>query len=311
MIDRYQTALSHIPPPGYGAGAHQSFLGVANYGVMVGVTPEQIAEDIRRHIPPGGRPVGDKEITDAVRKAIADHSGGTYTPKPRPKPVVSDGKLALQKIIDQAKITTEVDLWDASPIKLLDEPKKDPVLFLETLYKPTAKLFIDDRYGKRTIQTASSWGTHFKNGGKTAPHIIINPLTGLIGLTKSGEPSYRADSCIKDFPYCLAEFDTLSLEDQIKFWSAVKLPLVALIDTAGKSIHAFIDVQRLARVETAEQWQSEIKDRLYDRILKPLGVDGNCCNPARLSRLPGHFRQEKGAYQRLLWLSPEGRPVQC
>jgi hypothetical protein len=309
MIDRYQIALSHIPPPGYGAGAHQSFLGVANYGVMAGVTPEQIAEDIRRHVPPGGRQVGDKEITDAVRKAIADHSGGTYTPKPRPKPVVSDGKLALQKIIDQAKITTEVDLWEASPVRLLNDPKQDPALLLRTLYESTDKLFIDDRYGERTIQTADAWGTHFKNGGKTAPHIIINPLTGLMGLTKSGEPSYRADSCIKDFRYCLIEFDTLGREEQIKFWSAVKLPIVCLIDSGGKSIHSWIDVQRLARVETPEQWQTEIKSRLYDQILKPLGVDSACCNASRLSRLPGHLRQEKKSMQKILWLSPEGRPV--
>jgi hypothetical protein len=107
----------------------------------------------------------------------------------------------------------------------------------------------------------------------------------------------------------MAEFDGLCREDQIRFWSAVKLPIVALIDSGGKSIHAWLDVQKLAKVETPEQWQSEIKGRLYDRILTPLGVDSACSNPARLSRLPGYFRSEKQAWQRLLWLSPEGRPV--
>jgi hypothetical protein len=84
---------------------------------------------------------------------------------------------------------------------------------------------------------------------------------------------------------------------------------VALIDSAGKSIHAWLDVQKLAPVSTSEEWEKNIKNRLYDRLLTPLGVDGACSNPARLLRLPGHFREEKGKYQRLLWLSPEGRPI--
>jgi len=70
-----------------------------------------------------------------------------------------------------------------------------------------------------------------------------------------------------------------------------------------------VAVSKLVRVETLEQWQAQIKTRLYDRILTPLGIDGACSNPARLSRLPGHFRSEKGAWQRLLWLSAEGRPI--
>jgi hypothetical protein len=107
----------------------------------------------------------------------------------------------------------------------------------------------------------------------------------------------------------MAEFDTLSREDQIRFWSAVKLPIVALIDSGRRSIHAWIDVQKLATVETSDQWETEIKGRLYDRLLTPLGVDGACSNPARLSRLPGHYREEKQAWQRLLWLSPEGRSI--
>jgi hypothetical protein len=101
----------------------------------------------------------------------------------------------------------------------------------------------------------------------------------------------------------------MSREDQIKFWAAVKLPVCALIDSGGKSIHGWIDVQRLVNVDSPERWETEIKQRLYDRILKPMGVDGACSNPARLSRLPGHHRTEKEARQRILWLSAEGKTV--
>ena len=121
LLARYQDALPNIPSPG-GGGAHTAILGIANLGVMAGLTAEAIFQDLRRSVPSGKRKVSDREITDAINKALQDHNGGTFTPKARPAPVVNDGKAALQKIIDQAKITTEVDLWEASPIRLWEAP---------------------------------------------------------------------------------------------------------------------------------------------------------------------------------------------
>ena len=311
-INRYFQALSTIPAPG-GNGCHPALLSGANLGIFANLPPERIFNDLRQAIPPGGRRVNDREILDAVNKAIKDHQGGTFTPTPRPKPVVNDGKAALQRIIAQAEISTEVDLWENSPIRLLNDPKQDPVLLLQTLFKSDDLVWIGERHEpgilEKNIRTASAWDEYFQNGGATSEHIIINPLTGLLGLTKSGEPSYRADACIKDFRHCLVEFDTLSHEDQIKFWSAVKLPIVALIDSGGKSIHAWLDVKKLADVTTPDRWATEIKGRLYEQVLAPLGIDRACSNPARLSRLPGHLRQEKQSFQKFLWLSAEGRPV--
>lgn len=190
----------------------------------------------------------------------------------------------------------------------------DAILLLETLFQPDDPIWIGDRHqagvAGETIRTAAEWNTHFRAGGKTAPHIILNPLTGTATAKKIGDgETLRGDGNVSTYRYCMAEFDTLSREDQIRFWSAVKLPIIALIDSGGKSIHAWLQVSKIATVTTLEQWATEIKGRLYDRLLTPLGVDAACSNPARLSRLPGHFRTEKGAYQRLLWLSAEGRSI--
>jgi len=186
----------------------------------------------------------------------------------------------------------------------------DSILLLKTLFKPNDKVFIGERHDSDTIKTASEWITYFEKGGVTSPFIIINPLNGNAVPTKSGDKTtLRGDGNVTSYRYCMAEFDTISKEDQIKFWSAVKLPISALIHSGGRSIHAWIDVRKLAKVETLAQWQTEIKNRLYNQILIPLGVDAACSNPARLSRLPGHYRQEKQASQRLLWLSPEGRSI--
>jgi hypothetical protein len=109
----------------------------------------------------------------------------------------------------------------------------------------------------------------------------------------------------------VVEFDQLDRGLQIAFWSAARLPIVALIDSGGKSVHAWIAVQELGvEVATAEQWDAQIRRRLYG-LLTPMGADPACANPSRLSRLPGHYRAEKKTWQRVLWLSATGRPISC
>lgn len=120
IIDRYADNLSNPRPPG--TGCHGYIMSTANLGVMAGIDPQQIHDDLRQAIPPGNRRISGREISDAIRKAMSDIKGGTFTSRPRPEPVVKDGRAALQRIIDQAKIMTEVDLWEASPIRLMEAP---------------------------------------------------------------------------------------------------------------------------------------------------------------------------------------------
>ncbi|MEI6154755.1 MAG: hypothetical protein WCQ90_11775 [Deltaproteobacteria bacterium] len=120
IVEKYNYALQNIPPPG--CGCHVALLGVANLGVMAGLDGNQIFDDIRASIPQGNRNTPDKEIDDAIRKALNDHRAGTFTPKARPKPIVNNGKAALQRIISQGIYSDEYDLWDSSPIRLWCEP---------------------------------------------------------------------------------------------------------------------------------------------------------------------------------------------
>lgn len=311
-LDRYLGNLSNPRRPG--TGCHSWIMSTANLGILSGKDPNEIHNEIRLSIPEGSRLIKDREIADAINKALSDHQSGTYTPRPRPAPTVKDGKAALQRIISKGTYSDEVDVWEASPRRIWVEPKDCAALLLSTLYASDDLVWIGDRHQAgilgETIKTAADWIDHFKNGGATAPHIILNPLTGTPAPKKSGDgETLRGDGNVKEYRFCMVEFDNLAREDQIRFWSSVKLPIVALIDSGGKSIHAWLQVSMLAQVSTPDQWQSKIKQRLYDSLLSPLGVDAACSNPARLSRLPGHFREEKGAWQRLLWLSPEGRPV--
>ena len=308
---RYHDRLNGMPAPGQ--GRHTSLLAIANLGIMAGATPEQIHEDIRSAV--NGSPLPDNEIRAAILKAALDHgAGSSYRPTPKPAPLIKDGQAALRRIIDQGTIRDDADLVEASPLRLLDQSENDPVILLKTLFKPNEFVFIGDRLEPgiigRNLRTAAAWDGFFKAGGKAGPFIIVNPLTGIPAPKKTGNgDSLRCDGSINTFRHCLVEFDNLTREDQIRFWSAAELPIRALIDSGGKSIHGWIDVQKLFTVTTTEQWDTKIKIGLYEKVLVPLGVDRACCNPSRLSRLPGWFRSEKSKFQRLLWISPEGREV--
>lgn len=307
-IDRYQDNLNNPQAPGN--GCHSWIMSTANLGILSQIDPQRIQTDIRRVVPAGTRAIRDKEINDAINKAMMDHSKGTFTPQPRPKPIINNSDATLQKIIESAVITTEADLWDSSPVRLFDEPAADAVLLLENRYDGNDFLWAADRHEPgtpSTIRSVCEWIMLITASKiKLPPFFIINPLSGLPAPKKSGEGiTYRGDDNIKRFRYCLAEFDNLSREDQIKFWSACKLPIRALIDSGNKSIHALIDIQKLANVQTLTDWSAHIKGRLYNQILVPMGVDAACSNPSRLSRLPGHYREEKKSFQKLLWLSPK------
>jgi len=62
-------------------------------------------------------------------------------------------------------------------------------------------------------------------------------------------------------------------------------------------------------VDCAADWSRVVKRHLFAELLEPLGVDRACKNASRLSRLPGHYRKEKGAWQRVLYLAPDGKAV--
>ncbi len=174
------------------------------------------------------------------------------------------------------------------------------------MYAPEDRLFIGSRHvaGAEHVQSVSEWIKRFERGTTIPEHIIPNPLTGEPGQTKSGRPSYRADSCVARFRFAVVEFDAMSREQQIQFWAGVPLPIVALLDSGGKSVHGWIRIE----AATADEWTRRVENKLFD-LLTTVGADAACKNEARLSRMPGHFRTGKERSQRVLYLNPAGGPV--
>lgn len=301
---RFSDALRACPSAG--AGVHGWILSCANLAAFAGVSPADAERDILAAM--SRPPSPSAEVGAAVRKAYAEHKPGmAFTPrsiapaKPKPKPMTAAAFIA------RGDGATEADWHEASPLRLDWEPgPRDAAALLRCLYRPAERVFCGERYGGgEGVRMAADWIAAFDDGRPVPPHFIPNPLTGREHPLADGKPSRRGDSAVAGFLYAVAEFDGMDKADQLALWWGFRsAPIVALIDSGGKSVHAILRVD----CETRADWEREVEGKLFPRVLVPLGCDPACRNEARLSRLPGHYRAEKGAWQRLLYLNPEGTP---
>jgi len=300
--ERYAEEIRRCPKGGN--GVHSWLMTTANLAAIAGIPPMTAEAEIVRAMTRPPSPAS--EVATAIRKAFSEYApGADYTPRkysaPRPKPLPQTAKAFIRRG-DGAE---ESDWWEASPIRIDWEPgREDALALLRTLYAPGEFVFCGERYGgAEGVRTAADWIARIEGGATVPPHFAPNPMTGEAHQTGDGKSSRRCDAAVASFRFAVAEFDGMSKPDQLAFWWGFRTaPIVALIDSGGKSIHAILKVDCATRAD----WEQEIEGKLFPRVLCPLGCDPACRNESRLSRLPGHFRREKNAWQRLLYLSPEG-----
>ncbi len=307
-LEKYESALKNIPPPG--SGCHPYLMTVANLGAVAGLPVSVIVGDILQAIPKGKRTVTEREVADAARKAAteAGRGPGRYTPPPPVPAMVKrlDGAKYRQRLIQRGDGATEYELWELSPLRIDWSPgPMDALCLLDTLYTPKETIFTGERYNTG-VDTVEAVMSHIERSSKVPPHIIPNPLDGNEHTTSAGTVSRRCDAAVKSYRFALVEFDTLSREEQAAYWFTVitegLLPVAALIDSGGKSFHAWVRVDLPDR----EAWDRVVKAGMFDATAGTLalqGADSSCKNPSRLSRLPGHYRHEKQRWQRLLYLN--------
>ena len=141
---------------------------------------------------------------------------------------------------------------------------------------------------------------------------LSNPVTGKImkvpRLVTEKNPegkTMRASEAVTDFRYMLVESDEAPSNLWLSAIVQVPLPIVSLVTSGGKSIHALIRVD----AESEEEFNM-IKAQIGPSLVK-MGACKNSLTPVRLTRLPGCYRAEKSAWQELLYLNPDadGTPI--
>lgn len=127
---------------------------------------------------------------------------------------------------------------------------------------------------KRYKNLDEAFGSINKKAGAWIRH---NPATG------------AGDKDVTRYGYVLVESDDLPIEEQKKLLTSFKLPIAALLESGGKSVHAIVKIDAADKAEFRQR-----TDFLFDWLQKHnFTVDENNKNPARLSRLPGAERNGK------------------
>lgn len=106
--------------------------------------------------------------------------------------------------------------------------------------------------------------------------VQINPVDGR-GCKNENVTEYR---------YVLVESDTMSLDKQNAILRELELPIAALVNSGGKSLHAIVRIE----ARNLDEYRKRV-DYLY-QICRKNGfeVDNANKNPSRLSRFPGFVR---------------------
>jgi hypothetical protein len=257
----------------------------------------------------GEPPLTIQEIRHALDTAHTSIERFRPGPRKQEKPPLGPrAKDYVPQMIELGRGATMDQISGLSPLGIPPGPRDQTMLFLSTLYTDTDTLYTGPKNGfgqpKVNIKSAIDWKNQTTLSG---PLILGNPLTGSVGVTLKGEPSYRCKDSVKSFRYALTEFDKMPLDMQACFWVGVlkseTLPLRSLVYSGGKSIHGLIELA----VPGLQEWETEIS-KLMHAVAHPSlpleqRADPSCRNPDRMSRLPGVIRPETKQQQCLLWLS--------
>ena len=146
----------------------------------------------------------------------------------------------------------------------------------QTIYRRTAGDIIEKL---RTSTIENAIGTLNPAAGA---YVRFNPLDG------NGENNDN----VTRRKYCLVESDEDSIEKQYALLKEMNLPILFLINSGGKSLHAIVKVD----AENAQQYKTRVRE-LYEFCKKNgLTPDEQDKNESRFSRLPGVKRGDKWQY---------------
>lgn len=142
---------------------------------------------------------------------------------------------------------------------------------------------------KGTFQTVQWWIDRYFGSNPSDNELYKNKPQGAyirINPILEGDYSGRDDS-VSIHRYVLVEFDTRPKEEQFAIFKQSNLPIGAIIDSGGKSLHAWV------RVDARDPNEWRLRRQAVFDYLSDYEPDEMTKNPSRWSRLGGVYRGEK------------------
>jgi hypothetical protein len=253
-----------------------------------GKSPEDAVAYLREHIT---RRPDRHEIEQAVAKVYNTPLGRfhrasslLFTPK-KPFPAKDDEQIAKVAGLGLGL----VDLWEASPIRLDDDPSVC-VWTLKQLFPGDPLLCVG-----RVDQFDTLRLSEIKAPEKLS-HIVPSPMTDKYGLTQDGKISQRTAKNTGPRRFLVYESDGLDKDTQaaVLLHLAELAPLTLAVDSGGKSLHGWFYCQGI---------RDELVRKLFARICL-LGGDPALWNKSQMVRMPGGMR-DNGNRQGIIFFNPD------
>lgn len=184
-------------------------------------------------------------------------------------------------------------------------PVQEIIKYLETLFEASENVgYVTKSYPKTDDETGEivKWLPTKGSFDRTAGQLIeeLSRCNGDIGAVL-GDYHEEAGAWVRfnpmdgkdaknenvtDFRYALVESDNMPIDKQNAIYKELELPIVALVHSGNKSLHAIVKVD----AKNYEEYRNRV-DYLY-KICQKNGivVDTQNRNPSRLSRMPGFIR---------------------
>lgn len=109
--------------------------------------------------------------------------------------------------------------------------------------------------------------------------IRFNPLDGE-GVNKNNVTAFR---------FALVECDGITVQEQMREYQKLQLPVAALVLSGGKSAHAIVHID----ASNLEEYRRRVQFLYAELAKRGVVVDQNNKNPNRLSRMPGVTRGDQ------------------
>jgi MarR family. len=152
----------------------------------------------------------------------------------------------------------------------------------------------DGKPSRDVIKTVAEWSEIFELN----PGIFDDPNGVWYCINPLKNDEQRANEQVRDFKRCLLEGDAPKdatpaekqklKEEMFAFFESIGLPISSIYDSAGKSIHATVEVNAKDAAEFKER-----VEKVYEYAKNLPGLDTGRKASAQLSRLPGAFRNGK------------------
>lgn len=235
------------------------------------------------------------------------HPGKTFAPvaraqQPRPclKLAADAGAKMLTRYADAYGRTPtledfQYEFWERSDPRPLEDWRQDWRLLLAMLYEETDCIGIKPTVASEPIIKPRNDWLREKEITGTGLFVCLNPLKP--GATRARNEDVAA------WRFLLLENDRATLTEQAALLAASPLPIVAIIASGSRSLHAWVEVN--APDETAWRATAAV---VFDRFA-PAGFDRACATPSRLGRLPGFSRPTDNdtGEQKLLYITTRPR----